>query len=123
MRISDWSSDVCSSDLPKRSHFRLTLSQTFNSFGTFIGPLIGAHLFLQGVEVKEGAVVTEAVRKQALAGIDSAYFWICGLIAALFLFFWISRRIVDAPVAASGGAAYAHRFRRVRPVDVLSDFS
>src|SRR3546814_9158493 len=64
---------------PKRSHFRLTLSQTFNSFGTFIGPLIGAHLFLQGVEVKEGAVVTEAVRKQALAGIDSAYFWICGL--------------------------------------------
>ncbi|WOF44626.1 MFS transporter [Sphingopyxis indica] len=83
---------------PKRSHFRLTLSQTFNSFGTFIGPLIGAHLFLQGVEVKEGAVVTEAVRKQALAGIDSAYFWICGLIAALFLFFWISRRIVDAAV-------------------------
>src|SRR3546814_13835335 len=30
---------------------------------------------------------------------------------------------LDAPVAASGGAAYAHRFRRVRPVDVLSDFS
>src|SRR3546814_5972996 len=111
MRISDWSSDVCSSDLPKRSHFRLTLSQTFNSFGTFIGPLIGAHLFLQGVEVKEGAVVTEAVRKQALAGIDSAYFWICGLIAALFLFFWISRRIVDSavPPPPLGKIGRAHR--------------
>src|SRR3546814_1647275 len=24
---------------PKRSHFRLTFSQTFNSFGTFLGPL------------------------------------------------------------------------------------
>lgn len=83
---------------PKRSHFRLTLSQTFNSFGTFLGPLIGAHLFLEGVEVKEGTVVTEAVRAQALAGIDSAYFWICGLIVALLLFFWVSRRIVNEAV-------------------------
>src|SRR3546814_15246543 len=61
---------------PKRSHFRLTLSQTFNSFGTFIGPLIGTHLFLKGVEVKEGAEVTHAVRAEALAGIHSAYFLI-----------------------------------------------
>ncbi|MGR4891193.1 MFS transporter [Sphingopyxis sp. LARHCG72] len=93
---------------PKHSHFRLTFSQTFNSFGTFLGPLIGAHLFLEGVEVKEGTVVTEAVRAQALAGIDSAYFWICGLIAALLLFFWVSRRIVNeavppAPIGSRAG--------------------
>jgi FHS family L-fucose permease-like MFS transporter len=93
---------------PKRSHFRLTLSQTFNSFGTFLGPLIGAHLFLEGVEVKEGTVVTEAVRAQALAGIDSAYFWICGLIIALLIFFWFSRRIVNeavppAPIGTRAG--------------------
>jgi FHS family L-fucose permease-like MFS transporter len=93
---------------PKRSHFRLTFSQTFNSFGTFLGPLIGAHLFLEGVEVKEGTVVTEAVRAQALAGIDSAYFWICGLIVALLLFFWVSRRIVNeavppAPIGSNAG--------------------
>ena len=88
---------------PKGSHFRLVLSQTFNSVGTFLGPLIGAHLFLEGVEVKEGTVVTEAVRAQALAGIDQAYFWICGLIAALALFFWFSRRVVNeaAPASAS----------------------
>ncbi len=83
---------------PKHSHFRLTFSQTFNSFGTFLGPLIGSHLFLEGVEVKEGTVVTDAVRNQALAGIDAAYFWICGLILALLLFFWVSRRIVNAAV-------------------------
>ena len=93
---------------PKHSHFRLTFSQTFNSFGTFLGPLIGAHLFLEGVEVKDGTVVTEAVRAQALAGIDSAYFWICGLIAALLLFFWVSRRIVNeavppAPIGSRAG--------------------
>ena len=84
---------------PARSHFRLTLSQTFNSLGTFVAPLIGAHLFLKGVEVKDGAVLTEAVRAEALAGIDAAYFWICGLILALLLFFWASRRMVGAAAA------------------------
>jgi FHS family L-fucose permease-like MFS transporter len=81
---------------PRRSHLRLTLSQTFNSFGTFIGPIIGAHLFLSGIEVKKGSVVTEAARAQSLAGIDMAYFWICGLIALLALFFWVTRRVVTA---------------------------
>lgn len=80
---------------PKYSHLRLTLSQTFNSFGTFLGPLIGAHLFLEGVEVKEGTAITSQVRDQALAGIDSAYFWICGLIAALALFFYFARHVVS----------------------------
>ena len=89
---------------PKGSHFRLTLSQTFNSFGTFIGPLLGAALFLKGVEVKEGTVVTPEVREAALAGIDRAYFWICGLILLLLAFFWFSRRTVTAaaPTAPAG---------------------
>ncbi|HEY6815826.1 MAG TPA: MFS transporter [Croceibacterium sp.] len=89
---------------PKGSHFRLTLSQTFNSFGTFIGPLLGATLFLEGVEVKEGTVVTPQVRDAALAGIDRAYFWIAGLILLLLAFFWFSRRTVAAaaPPAPAG---------------------
>ncbi|RYE01994.1 MAG: MFS transporter [Sphingomonadales bacterium] len=102
---------------PKRSHFRLVLSQTFNSVGTFIGPMLGAELFLKGVEVKEGTAITEAVRAQALAGIDQAYFWICGLIAALALFFYLSRRVVTeaappASVEAQGslGALIADAF-------------
>ncbi|MES2442334.1 MAG: MFS transporter [Pseudomonadota bacterium] len=86
---------------PKYSHLRLTFSQTFNSLGTFIGPLLGAHLFLAGVEVKEGTAITEAVRSQALAGIDTAYLWISGLIAALALFFWVSRRVVTAAAPPS----------------------
>ncbi|MEH3041237.1 MAG: MFS transporter [Sphingomonas paucimobilis] len=95
---------------PKLSHFRLTLSQTFNSFGTFLGPLLGASLFLEGVEVKDGTVLTEAVRAGALAGIDRAYFWIAGLIAALAVFFFLSRKVVsaavpDAPVDTPSPAA------------------
>jgi FHS family L-fucose permease-like MFS transporter len=46
------------------------------------------------VEVKAGRGDHRAVRADALAGIDSAYFWICGLIAALAVFFWLSRRVV-----------------------------
>jgi FHS family L-fucose permease-like MFS transporter len=91
---------------PKGSHFRLTLSQTFNSFGTFIGPFLGAVLFLKGVEVKEGAALDPAVRAAALAGIDRAYFWICGLLILLLVFFWFSRKTVaDAaphPAPAKG---------------------
>ncbi|MDF7775639.1 MFS transporter [Sphingomonas sp. AOB5] len=90
---------------PRYSHFRLTLSQTFNSLGTFLAPLIGAHLFLQGVEVKEGTVVTEAVRAQALGGIDAAYLWISGLIALLALFFWITRRVVTEAAPPASAAA------------------
>ena len=89
---------------PKGSHFRLTLSQTFNSIGTFLGPLLGAALFLEGVEVKEGMAITPEVRDAALAGIDRAYFWICGLLLLLLGFFWVSRRTVNtaAPNPASG---------------------
>lgn len=90
---------------PEGSHFRLTFSQTFNSLGTFIGPIIGAVLFLEGVEVKDGEVITDEVRAQALAGIDAAYFWLAGMIAALIAFFYLSRNIVGqaAPVSTSSG--------------------
>ena len=87
---------------PRRSHFRLTLSQTFNSLGTFIAPIVGAHLFLKGVEVKEGLVVTDAVRAHALGGINTAYLWLCGMIAALTLFMWLLRRTVTAALPQEG---------------------
>ena len=81
---------------PEGSHFRLTLSQTFNSFGTFIGPYLGAVLFLKGVEVKEGTAISEEARAGSLAGIDSAFFWIAGLILLLALFIWTTRRVITA---------------------------
>jgi FHS family L-fucose permease-like MFS transporter len=81
---------------PEGSHFRLTLSQSFNSFGTFIGPYLGAVLFLKGVEVKGGEGITDEARAGSLSGIDSAFFWIAGLIALLALFIWASRRLISA---------------------------
>jgi FHS family L-fucose permease-like MFS transporter len=104
---------------PEGSHFRLTLSQTFNSFGTFLGPALGASLFLKGVEVADGATLTPAIREAALAGIDRAYFWICGLLIVLFAFFFINRKRIAAAAppaqAASGigkllGEAFSSRW-------------
>jgi len=88
---------------PEGSHFRLTFSQAFNSFGTFIGPIIGASLFLKGIEVKPGMEVTDAARTEALAGIDAAYFWLSGMIAALLVFFFLSRNVIGeaAPATSS----------------------
>ena len=79
---------------PEYSHFRLTFSQTFNSLGTFIGPYVGAVLFLKGIETKQCAATSQAARLSSLAGIDRAYFWICGFIIALALLFVIFRRVV-----------------------------
>jgi FHS family L-fucose permease-like MFS transporter len=88
---------------PERSHFRLTLSQTFNSFGTFIGPFLGAVLFLRGVEVKHDVAITPAVRDAALAGIDRAFFWIAGLLVLLMLLIWASRRLIAAAAPVPTG--------------------
>ncbi|WP_323815443.1 MFS transporter [Cellvibrio sp. NN19] len=90
---------------PEGSHFRLTFSQAFNSFGTFIGPIIGASLFLEGIEVKPGMEVTEAARAEALAGIDAAYFWLSGMIAMLLIFFYFSRNIVGQAAPAPDNAS------------------
>lgn len=89
---------------PERSHLRLTLSQAFNSFGTFIGPYLGALLFLKGVEIKEGEQLDSAVRASALIGIDAAFLWIAVLIGLLASFIWFARALITraaaAPVAA-----------------------
>lgn len=80
---------------PGRSHFRLTFSQAFNSLGTFIGPYLGAVLFLEGLEVKQGTVVTEEARGASLAGIDSAFFWIAGLILLIAILIWAGRKVIS----------------------------
>lgn len=82
---------------PEGSHFRLTFSQTFNSLGTFIGPYLGAVLFLKGVEkVEPGQSLTEEVRQASLFGIDRAFFWIAGLILLIGVVIWLGRRVIGA---------------------------
>ena len=98
---------------PERSHFRLTFSQSFNSLGTFIGPYLGAVLFLKDLEVKEGTVVTQAVRATSLAGIDRAFFWIAALIVVIAALIWAGRKVIAdaAPTAPAQVRGVGATFR------------
>ena len=91
---------------PERSHFRLTFSQAFNSFGTVLGPLLGASLLLRGIDVKSGEQLTAAARTAALGSINTAFLIIAALLAVLALFIWAMRRTITAsapPLAVAHG--------------------
>ena len=93
---------------PERSHFRLTLSQAFNSLGTVLGPLLGASLLLRGIDVKEGVALSDAARHSALGSIDTSFQIIAVLLAILGGFIWLVRRRITAaapPLATAHGFA------------------
>jgi len=98
---------------PEGSHFRLTLSQTFNSLGTVIAPLIGARIVLHG-----GVFASHAgadMRAVTLGNIGTQFFIIASVIVLLALFIWRLRRLLHVPqeemeATASPFAAFASRW-------------
>jgi FHS family L-fucose permease-like MFS transporter len=72
---------------PERSHFRLTLSQAFNSLGTAVAPYLASSVILAGgmFAARSAAEVTAAQRTESLRHIDFAFLVIAGLIALLAL--------------------------------------
>jgi FHS family L-fucose permease-like MFS transporter len=83
---------------PKRSHFRLTLSQAFNSLATVLAPYIGANLMLKGIT--EGEAVSAAQRAESLRSIDTAFFIIAGAIVLLGVFLWLVRGRINQIASA-----------------------
>jgi MFS transporter, FHS family, L-fucose permease len=82
---------------PERSHFRLTLSQAFNSLGTVLAPFIGSVLMLRGgVFGENGAADLEASRTESLRNIDTSFVIIALAIAALAFFIWRVRKTISA---------------------------
>jgi MFS transporter, FHS family, L-fucose permease len=96
---------------PEGSHFRLTLSQAFNSLGTVIGPRLGAKVMLAGGVFVAGAGVDQAVSRAAsLRAIDTAFLIIGGFFFLVGLLIWTARKRVDAAApdkAAIAGAPWA----------------
>jgi FHS family L-fucose permease-like MFS transporter len=88
---------------PERSHFRLTLSQAFNSLGTVIAPWIGSRLMLRGGVFADGqGAHSAAVRAESLRSIDTSFLMIAVMIGLLALFIWRSRaRFSLAPAAGA----------------------
>jgi FHS family L-fucose permease-like MFS transporter len=98
---------------PEGSHFRLTLSQAFNSLGTVLAPIIGASIMLRG-GVFAGAASADA-RTATLANVSTQFLIIAGLILLLTLFIWALRRLLAVPhelddASASPFAAFRSRW-------------
>jgi MFS transporter, FHS family, L-fucose permease len=79
---------------PAKSHFRLVLSQTFNSVGTVVGPYLAAHTLLQG-GLFDGGAPTEEKIAYSLGRIDIAYGFIAAVIVVLAIFIWRQRVLID----------------------------
>jgi MFS transporter, FHS family, L-fucose permease len=82
---------------PERSHFRLTFSQTFNSLGTYIGPLLVSPIILAGgiFAVTHGATVTPELRVESFQRIDAVFFAIAAALVLLALFIFAFRKLLD----------------------------
>ena len=80
------------------SSARLTLAQAFNSFGTFIGPYVGAKLILEGSVANEGGTagvaVDPAVRAAELATLQTPYVVIGAGLLLIALIFFLRRNLL-----------------------------
>jgi FHS family L-fucose permease-like MFS transporter len=97
---------------PEKSHFRLVLSQAFNSLGTVIGPYVAAHTLLQG-GLFSGGEATDAKIIESLGRIDLAYYFIASVIVllAIFLFSVRGRIAAAAPAADASATSVGAAFR------------
>ena len=98
---------------PQGSHFRLTLSQAFNSLGTVLAPILGSYIMLRG-GVFAGAL-TAASRDATLRNVDTQFLFIAAIIVLLTLFIWAMRRLLSVPhelddAKASPLAAFGSRW-------------
>ncbi len=101
---------------PERSHYRLTLSQSFNSLGTVISPYLGSMLLLRGgVFASDGAPVDAASRADSLHNIDTGFLAIAVMLVLLLVFIWRSSARLNSsappPAAAHDSVLRALRSR------------
>lgn len=96
---------------PEHSHFRLTLSQAFNSLGTVLGPRLGASVMLAGGVFAAGAAADHAVsRAESLRGIDVAFLIVGAFFLAVGVLIFSARKRIDAAApdrSAIAGAPWA----------------
>ena len=91
---------------PASSHFRLTFAQAFNSLGVVLGVNFGSRIMLGDDVMKSGhAAITDPVeRALALGAVTHAFLFFSGLLVALMLFIWLSRKRIGAAAASLGTA-------------------
>jgi FHS family L-fucose permease-like MFS transporter len=91
---------------PERSHFRLTFSQAFNSFGTWLAPMLVSSVLLVGGIFGKNVnceAVTQAMREESLRAVDLTFFLMAGALVLLALFIWMFRSHLDVRTAEAAG--------------------
>lgn len=85
--------------IPLRSHFRLTMSQAFNSLGTVLGPLVASQLLLRGGLFSSDAAIsmTPQARAISLRDIDHQFALIAVIVLMLGIVIWSVRHRLHAP--------------------------
>jgi FHS family L-fucose permease-like MFS transporter len=80
----------------KKSHFRLNLSQAFNSLGAFTGGMFGASFLLKGDLFRKNVVVTDALKAQGLTFVTNVYLEIAAVLAVFTLAVFLARNVITA---------------------------
>jgi FHS family L-fucose permease-like MFS transporter len=81
---------------PRRSHFRLNLSQAFNSLGAFSGGMFGAAFLLKGDLFVKNVVVTDALKAEGLTFVTNVYLEIAAVLSVFTLLVFLARNVINA---------------------------
>jgi FHS family L-fucose permease-like MFS transporter len=79
---------------PKGSHFRLNLSQAFNSMGAFLGGIFGAKFLLKGDLFVPDAVITQAMKDTGLSFVTNVYLLLAVVFAVFTLAVFLVRNTI-----------------------------
>ncbi len=80
----------------KGSHFRLNLSQAFNSMGAFLGGMFGSKFLLNGPLFDKDVVITEAMKATGLGFVTNVYLIIAAILAVFTLAVFMVRNTVSS---------------------------
>lgn len=96
----------------KNASSRLTFAQSFNSLGTFFGPLVGALVLLsRGVDAPRGAdeAALQAARVTEASFVQTPFLIIAAVLLCVALVFWLLRRMPTPPTDAADINPFSRR--------------
>ena len=87
----------------KRTHFRLNLSQAFNSMGAFIGGMFGSKFLLSGPLFEKNVAITDAMKTTGLGFVTNVYLMVAGILAIFTLAVFLVRNTISthSPIMAA----------------------
>ncbi len=84
----------------KGAHFRLNLSQAFNSMGAYMGGLFGAAYLLKGDLFVKDVVLTQGLKDEGLSFVTNVYLMIAAALAVFIVAVYLVRKTIAAHAPA-----------------------